>query len=151
MESTVVAIEGITPSMLWTAIAVLVGAASIFLLIDKVANVFRERKKRQEEQMKRNSLPVAGIEERMTKLDESMEAIRSELSEVNRKLDRDNRRINDLEHGQIDIGNGFKALCTASIALLNHSINDGNTEEMERAKDSLMNYLQDRWSRNTDG
>lgn len=149
----IVAIEGITPTMLWTALAVLVAAASVFLLVDKVANVFRERQKRKEEiiekqrqEIAKACTPSSSVDERMKHLEQSIEQINDSLSEINRKLDRDNRRINDLEHGQSDMGEGFRAMCQASVALLNHGISDGNTDEMQDAKNVLMNYLGNRWS-----
>lgn len=43
------AIEGITPSMLWTSLVVLVGLMALVVLGDKVMDVYRNAKKRKKE------------------------------------------------------------------------------------------------------
>lgn len=56
--------------------------------------------------------------------------------EVDRKLTRDKERIDKLEDGQ-------KAICRGVLALLNHELHNGNTEEMETAKKGIDTYLID--------
>lgn len=40
-----------------------------------------------------------------------------------------------------DLKEGFRVLCIANKALLNHAIHDGNTAEMEKASSEVDNYL----------
>lgn len=40
-----------------------------------------------------------------------------------------------------DLKEGFRVLCIANKALLNHAIHDGNTAEMEKASGELDDYL----------
>ena len=57
-----------------------------------------------------------------------------EREETRRMLDNDNRRINSLEEGQ-------RAVCRGVLALLNHELHNGNTDEMEAAQAGINTYL----------
>ena len=46
MEQEVLKIEGISPSMLWTALYVIVGLCALVVLGDKVLDVFRHARQR---------------------------------------------------------------------------------------------------------
>lgn len=52
-------------------------------------------------------------------------------------LDRDKRRINNLEDGQ-------KAICRGILALLSHEINGNSTEKLKDAQADITNYLIER-------
>ena len=57
--------------------------------------------------------------------------------EVDRKLDNDNRRIESLEEGN-------KVICKALIALLSHEINGNSNDKLQKALESLNEYLIER-------
>lgn len=60
--------------------------------------------------------------------------VAKEREETRRMLDNDNRRINSLEEGQ-------RAVCRGVLALLNHELHNGNTDEMEAAQAGINTYL----------
>ena len=117
-------IEGFTPGMLWTFVIVLIGLGSIAILVDKVVDIFRKAKDRKSN----------GMEARVRAL-EDRDAV------IEEKLDRDLRRIEDLEKRQDDAGDGFSVLGKAVLAILNHQIHNGNGEEMLEAQSELNSYL----------
>lgn len=57
--------------------------------------------------------------------------------EVDRKLDNDNKRIESLEEGN-------KVICKALIALLSHEINGNSNDKLQKALESLNEYLIER-------
>lgn len=57
--------------------------------------------------------------------------------EVDHKLDNDNKRIESLEDGN-------KVVCKALIALLSHEMNGNSVDKIEKALESLNQYLIDR-------
>lgn len=122
-------IEGFTPDMLWTFCIVLVGLAAIVVLFAKVADIIRDTRKR-------HQAPSDGVESRL-------EAIELRLGEIDKKLDRDKRRLDEMEKGAQDSQDGFKVVCTAVLALLNHEIHNGNTDEMLDAQKGIQEYLMD--------
>lgn len=124
-------IEGITPDALWVFLYVLVGIAGIVVLADKVLDVFRKRKTRTEAEAEE---PLLAIRNRLTEVEKK-------LDRVNEKLDNDNRRLNALEEEQKDIHKGFSVLATANLAMLEHVMHNGNTQQMEDAKEKLVEYL----------
>ena len=133
-------IEGITPASFWTFLEVVVGLAALAITVFKIIEFIwkaKDRKaKAQEEHDDTRRQPVEDVRNRLNSID-------SRLAEIENKLDRDNRRLNTLEGKQGDISKGFKALCTASLAMLNHSLHNGNGEEMENAQKELQKYLVD--------
>ena len=58
-------------------------------------------------------------------------------SEVDAKLDNDNKRIASLEAGN-------KVVCKALIAMLSHEINGNSTDKLREAMSDLQNYLIER-------
>lgn len=56
---------------------------------------------------------------------------------VNEKLANDKERIDGLEEGQ-------RAICRGVLALLNHELHNGNSDEMEKAQAGINNYLIER-------
>ena len=57
--------------------------------------------------------------------------------DVDGKLDRDNRRIENLEDGN-------RVICKALIALLSHEINGNSSDKLQRALEALNEYLIER-------
>ena len=130
-------IEGITPSALWIFAGVAVGLLAISLMVFKLVEFVQGQKDRKAKANGRSREPVNKIETRLT-------AIEKRLDEIDGKLDRDKKRLENLEGKQDEIQSGFRALCTASLALLNHEMNNGNAVEMETAQKNLQAYLVNR-------
>lgn len=131
-------IQGISPDALWTflyvLVALLVVAGLVFKVID-FAQGQKDRRKKKEQEMKGESQePISGIRERLG-------IIESRLDSIEEKLDRDKKRLEQLEGKQDDIQEGFRALCSAQLAILNHEMHNGNQDEMEAAQSGLQKYL----------
>lgn len=131
-------IGGIAPEQAWTFLYVLV---CLILLIPSGIKIVefiqkqidRKRNKAREQQQATEGT-VSGLEDRLEKIE-------NRLSEIDKKLDRDNRRLNDLESKTDSIQDGFRALCSASLALLRNAPHNGNEEEMAAAQKGLEDYL----------
>lgn len=124
------AINGITPSALWTALAVVVllcGVVSIVLGAVEKINAVRQRKAKPAQDMS------------------------DDLVEINRKLSTDNARLDDhtrtmAEHdGKLaDLRTGLMATCTGVQALLEHELHNGNADEMQQASKGIEKWLRER-------
>lgn len=124
------AINGITPSALWTALAVIVllcGVVSIVLGAVEKINAIRLRK----------SKPAQSVSD--------------EIAEINRKLSTDKARLDDhtrtmTEHdGKLaDLRTGLMATCTGVQALLEHELHNGNADEMQQASKGIEKWLRER-------
>ena len=130
-------IQGITPRALWIFAGVAVGLLAIALMIFKLVEFIQGQADRRDKSSGNAQEPIRAITIRLT-------AIEDRLDSIDGKLDSDKRRIESLEGKQNEIQNGFRALCTASLALLNHEMHNGNGEEMEAAQKSLQAYLVNR-------
>ena len=134
-------IEGITPDMLWTALIVLVGLGGLIVLGDKVMDVWRNYKKRKEVNAPGNKLAdeisqkvFSKLEPRFTDIDRKFANDKQLLETHTRHIGEINKRVDGLEKGQ-------KAQCHGILALLNHELHNGNSDEMEEAKKGMDNYL----------
>lgn len=124
------AINGITPSALWTALAVVVllcGVVSIVLGAVEKINAIRLRK----------SKPAQSVSD--------------EITEINRKLSTDKARLDDhtrtmAEHDckLADLRTGLMATCTGVQALLEHELHNGNADEMQQASKGIDKWLRER-------
>ena len=66
---------------------------------------------------------------------------RSPSTETERKLATDKRRLDEHEEAIKDLQKSSQVLCTGVLALLDHELHNGNTEQIEKARDGIMNYL----------
>lgn len=80
------------------------------------------------------ALAVWALVEKIRKARQPAENLTLWQREVDAKLDRDKRRIEGLEEGQ-------KAICRGVLALLNHELHNGNTDELEQAQAKISDYL----------
>ena len=62
-------------------------------------------------------------------------AVIKQLNDMQRRQDEDEKAIKGLQEGQ-------QALCSGIMALLDHELHNGNTEQMQNARDGIMSYLQ---------
>jgi uncharacterized protein HemX len=135
-------IEGITPDMLWTALIVLVGVCGLIVLGDKVADVWRKHKARK----KIASGPESQLADEISK--KVMEKLEPRFADIDRKFANDKqllethtRQIGDMNKRVDSLETGQKAQCRGILALLNHELHNGNSDEMVEAKKEIDNYL----------
>lgn len=130
-------IEGITPGALWITAGVLVSMLAIALMIFKLVEFIQGQRDRKRSSQGLSQEPMRAFGVRLT-------AIEGRLDSIDDKLDRDKRRLEALEGKQDEIQNGFRVLCSASLAMLNHEMHNGNHQEMEDAQKKLQEYLVNR-------
>ena len=131
-------IEGVTPGMLWIALIVLIAGASLYVLYGKVRETRSKLKKMNDPEGKL-------ADEISTKVLESLEP---RFAEIDRKLSND-KAVIDSHTRQIDAlssrtdgsEDGIKALSRGVLALLNHALHNGNSDELEHAQQMLNDYL----------
>ncbi len=127
-------IEGVTPSALWNAIYVFLAVLGVVIVLDKVNDIVAKHKKRKRDLLQEQQAPVENLDGRLQKIEKRLDSI-------DEKLSSDKRRLEALERQQDDADAGFRALCKATLAMLNHELHNGNTDEMEAAQKTLTDYL----------
>ena len=127
-------IEGVTPSALWNAIYVFLAVLGVVIVLDKVNDIVIKRKDRKHRQQREQQAPVENLDGRLQKIEKRLDSIDDKLSS-------DKRRREALERQQDDADAGFRALCKATLAMLNHELHNGNVDEMEAAQKTLTDYL----------
>lgn len=139
-------IEGITPGMLWTALIVLIGGASLYVLYGKARETYR---KQQEYKRIKNDPGDKLADEISKKVADNMEP---RFAEINRKLANDKATL-DSHTRQIEALNrrtdsqdaGIRALCHGMMALLDEAEKNGDgSHEITDAKKSFTSYLADK-------
>lgn len=137
-------IEGFTPDMLWTALIVLVGVGALIVLGDKVMDVWRKHQARKQVNAPENKLAdeisqkvLAKMEPRFADIDRKFANDKMLIEAHTRQIGEIGKRVDSLETGQ-------KAQCRGILALLNHELHNGNSDEMEAAKKGMDNYLIER-------
>lgn len=66
---------------------------------------------------------------------------RSPAADTAKKLATDKARLDEHEHAINDLREGQQVLCSGILALLDHELHNGNSEQMQGARDGIMNYL----------
>jgi len=135
-------VEGLTPEILWYTLVGLVGLGALVVLADKVAEVFRKRKERRAME----STPSEEIADTISKavlekLEPRFEAIDTKLANDKSRLDAHERTLAHISETEQSNRDGFAAVAGALIAVLDHELHNGNTQQMEKARDELNHYL----------
>jgi uncharacterized protein (UPF0210 family) len=135
-------IEGMTPGTLWTFLTVLVGSCALIVLGDKVLTVFRnaQRRKKEPEDKLAEEISAKVLE----KLEPRFQAIDQKLSNDKATIDSHTRQIESLAKRADGTDTGIKAINRGVLALLNHALHNGNTDELENAQKGINDYLIDR-------
>lgn len=115
--------ENLTPGGLWTAFVVLVGLASVFVVIANAFEKFINLRK---------AAKAPSVE-----LNDRVDALEDWREEIDRKLDNDQKRLDAIEGGN-------QASLHALLALLDHGIDGNNIKQMQDAKETLLVHLIDR-------
>ena len=61
-----------------------------------------------------------------------------------KKLATDKERLDHHEKSIKDLQDSQQVLCAGVLALLDHELHNGNGDEMQKARDDIMDYLQNR-------
>ena len=131
-------IEGITPGMIWTFVAVLVGLAALYVLYGKVRETYQKNKKMKDPENKLADEISARV---LEKLEPRFSEIERKLANDKATLDGHTRQIEALATRTNGNEDGVKALSRGVLALLNHTLHNGNTDELEHAQQALNDYL----------
>lgn len=131
-------IEGITPGMIWTFVAVLVGLAALYVLYGKVRETYAKNKRMKDPEKKLADEISARV---LEKLEPRFADIDRKFANDKDAIDRHTRQLEALTSRSDGYDEGIKALSRGVLALLNHSLHNGNTDELEHAQQALNDYL----------
>ena len=131
-------IEGITPGMIWTFVAVLVGLAALYVLYGKVRETYQKNKKMKDPENKLADEISARV---LEKLEPRFAEIDKKLTNDKAMIDGHSRQIEALTSRSDGYDEGIKALSRGVLALLNHALHNGNTDELEKAQQGINDYL----------
>lgn len=131
-------IEGITPGMLWTFLGVLIGLAALYVLYGKVRETYQRNKQMKAPENKlANEISAKVLE----KLEPRFSEIERKLANDKATIDGHSRQMETLAKRADGNEDGIKALSRGVLALLNHELHNGNSDELEHAQQTLNDYL----------
>lgn len=140
--SQVQPIEGITPEALWNTVLVLLGLCAVVVLVYKVIEIARKEHDRKE---KKNRLADKDLTDEIA--EKVLEKLEPRFKDIESKLDNDKNRLDNHEsaikavNGSIEtIKEGMQVTCDALTAILDHELHNGNSDQMQKARDDLQNY-----------
>ena len=131
-------IEGITPGMIWTFVAVLVGLAALYVLYGKVRETYVKNKRMKDPEKKLADEISARV---LEKLEPRFADIDRKFANDKDAIDRHTRQLEALTSRSDGYDEGIKALSRGVLALLNHALHNGNTDELEKAQQGINDYL----------
>lgn len=67
---------------------------------------------------------------------------RAPTTDTAKKLANDKQRLDDHDKAIEKLQESNQAICSALLALLDHELHNGNADQMQKARDNLMQYLQ---------
>ena len=67
---------------------------------------------------------------------------RAPTTDTAKKLATDKQRLDDHDKAIEKLQESNQAICSALLALLDHELHNGNADQMQKARDNLMEYLQ---------
>ncbi len=135
-------IEGITPTMLWNFVLVLVGLAALIVLFYKIVEIMRKEHDRKEQ---KNQLSDKGLTDEIA--DKVLEKLEPRFQDIEKKLDTDKNRLDNheanikmLSSSISAVTEGMAVTCDALTAILDHELHNGNDDHMQKARDDLQKY-----------
>lgn len=135
-------VEGLTPAILWYTLVGLVGIGSLIILSDKVLDVFRQKKKRDELKAKPEDELAETISEMvLKKLEPKFKEIDDKLANDNALIKSHTRALEEHRDQINAIEAGNKVLCRGILALLSHEINGNSTEKLKASHQEITDYL----------
>jgi len=131
-------VEGLSPLILWYTFVGAVGICGLIVLGDKVADVFRKRKKAKEDEKAKEDGTIQG---QLDKINKRLDTIDNYLQESEKRFERDNRRLNTLEAIVPRVEKGINALARAELAHIQHDLTGNHTDNLGKAETEITNYL----------
>ena len=140
--STVQPIEGITPTMLWNTIIVILGLCAIIILVYKVVEIARKEHERKELKNKKGGKDLTDeiADKVISKLNDRLEKIEKKLENDKNRLDNHEKTISSVNNSLEIIKEGIEVSCNAIAEVLDHELHNGNGEQMQKASDELRKY-----------
>ena len=142
MAEQVQPIEGITPTLLWNFVVVLLGLCAVVILVYKVIEIMRKEHERKE---KREMLNGKDLTDEIA--DKVLEKLEPRFAEIDKKLSSDKDRLDNHETALSEVRkshkllrSGMKVTCDSLAAILDHELHNGNSEQMQKARDELQAY-----------
>lgn len=143
MEENLPKIEGISPSMLWNFMVVLVGLAALLVLAYKVIEIVRKEIERKEKRRQLNGQDITDqiankvMEKLQPELDKKFDEIDKKLASDKDTLVLHTSQLNDHERRVGQLENGNRALCHGILALLERD------STLVNAQNAMKSYLID--------
>lgn len=140
--SQVQPIEGITPAMLWNTVLVLLGLCAIVVLVYKVVEIARKEHERKELKTQKSGKDLTDViaDKVLEKLAPKFEEIDKKLSSDKDRLDNHEASMKEIRTSNEIIRDGLKVSCEALTAVLDHELHNGNSDQMQKARNDLQEY-----------
>ncbi len=142
MSESIQPIEGITPGALWTTAGVLIGLAGIAIIVFKIIEFYWKAKDRKEQHGQKVGKDMTDVI-----ADKVLEKLAPRFNDIDKKLDADKTRLDNHEaalksirSSNTIVRDGLKVSCEALAAVLDYNLHNGNTDQMQKARDDLQNY-----------
>lgn len=131
--------------MLWTGLIVLIAGATLYVLYGKVVETYRKQKQYRETLNDPGGKIADEISTKvLSKVEQRFTDIDNKLANDKAAIDNHTRQIATLSNRADGTDKGLKALNRGVLALLNHQLHNGNTDELEEAQKSITSYLIDK-------
>ena len=142
MTGSVQPIEGITPTMLWNFVLVLLGLCAVVVLVYKVIEIMRKEHERKikQKQLDGGDLTDEIADKVMEKMKPQFDRIDEKLASDKERLDSHERRLNQNESDLERIGDNTEKILDAMDGLLMHFISGNDTEMLKQVKSDLDHY-----------
>jgi len=149
MTEAVQPIEGITPTMLWNFVLVLLGICAVVILVYKVIEIIRKEHERKEKktQLHSGDLTDEIADKVMEKLEPRLKKIDAKLSSDKERLDSHERRLNTYETSLSLVGGDTEMLLDAMDGIYMHFITGNDVEHLKKIKMDLDHYKNTRVNR----
>ena len=146
MNGQLPAIEGITPGYLWIFAAVGVGLLTVALLVFKLVEFIQGQKDRKENRAKQQHARD-GKDFTDEVADKVLEKLEPRFAEIEKNLKRDKERI-EIHEASINgmnatlgaVRDGMEVVTNALAAVLDFSLHNGNSDEMQKASAEQRKY-----------
>lgn len=140
--SQVQPIEGITPTMLWNFVLVLLGLCAVVVLVYKVIEIARKEHERKvrKEQLTGKDLTDEIADKVMEKLNPKLDKIEEKLSADKERLDSHERRLNANDSELSQIGENTEKMLDVMDGLLMHFISGNDIDKLKAVKKDLDHY-----------
>ena len=135
-------IEGITPEGLWTAVQVALGLAAIALVVFKLIEFYWKVKDRKQSDRLRTGTGLTDeiAEKVLEKLEPRFKDIETKLTTDKARLDNHESAIKSINGSIETIKDGMQVTADALTAILDHELHNGNSDQMQKARDDLQAY-----------